>query len=472
MSETNGSNEAKTISVDALVVGAGFGGLYSVYKLRQLGLSVHLLEAGSTLGGTWHWNSYPGARVDSEFPTYQLSIQEVYKTWTWSERFPGFAELRKYFEHVDKVLNISKDTTFNAEVVEAHFDRPASRWNVKTKQGHTATAQWLILCTGSTYKRHYPDFPGMDKYRGTLHHSGLWPVQGVNVTGKSIGIIGAGATGVQVVQELTKEAKASTVFIRTPNNAIPMKQRKLNLAEQDALKGFYDSILRVSARNSFGGFPYNAPKTPSASSVSAEEREALYEELYERGGFNLVGGIWADYMFDPTSNRYLYDFWAKKTRARITDPVKRDILAPLEPVHPVMTKRPSLEQDYYECLDKPNVNLVDLNKTPIEAFTESGIKTGDGKQHDFDLVVLATGFDNYTGAFSTMGLKDSNGTDLKDRWKEGVTTYCGLTVSGYPNMFVSLLHSSNFRPTIPFLSSLPRLHDHDTIPTHPFPCLI
>lgn len=278
--DTNGSASAKKISVDALVVGAGFGGLYSVYKLRQLGLSVHLLEAGSTMGGTWHWNSYPGARVDSEFPTYQLSIHEVYKNWTWSERFPGFAEIRKYFEHVDKVLNISKDATFNAEVIEARFDSTAATWNVKTKQGHVATARWLILCTGSTYKRYYPDFPGLDKYKGSLHHSGLWPAEGIDVSGKSVGIIGTGATGVQVVQELAKEAKEATVFVRTPNIALPMRQRKLTLPEQESLKGFYDSMLRTAARNSFGGFPYNAPSTPSYSSVSPEERENLYEELY------------------------------------------------------------------------------------------------------------------------------------------------------------------------------------------------
>ena len=218
----NGTSSTPTISVDALVIGAGFGGLYSIHKLRQLGLNVHLFEAGSSLGGTWHWNAYPGARVDSEFPFYQLSIPEVYKTWTWSERFPGFVELRRYFEHVDRVLNISKDATFNAEVVDARFDESNSTWTVKTKQGHAATCRYLLLCTGSTYKRHYPLFPEMDKYKGPLYHTGLWPTEGVDVKGRTVGVIGSGATGVQVVQELSKEAKDM-------NKALPMKNRKIGV---------------------------------------------------------------------------------------------------------------------------------------------------------------------------------------------------------------------------------------------------
>lgn len=426
------------ITVDALVVGAGVGGIYSVWKLRQSGFSVRLFEGSSNFGGTWNHNAYPGARVDSEFPFYQLSIPEVYKTWNFSERFPGYKELRSYFEHVDKVLDIRKDTTFNAEVIEARFDDASSTWTVKTKQNHTAKCKYLILCTGSTYKRYYPEFPNMSSFKGDIHHSGLWPSDGLDLTGKKVGIIGQGATGVQVVQELSKVAGQTTVFLRTPNTAFPMKQRKLTVEEQNSWRPRYSIILRDTARKSYGGFPFDPPTSASYADATPEEREELYERLYNQGGFAFVGAIWPDYMFNPAANRAAYDFWARKTRERISDPVKKDLLAPLDPIHPLVGKRPSLEQDYYECLDKDNVKVVDLNTSPIETFTSKGINTG-GKQaeeHSFDAIVLATGFDNYTGAFSTMGIKDTNGVELKDRWRDGVRTYLGLTCTGFPNMWM------------------------------------
>ena len=433
--KNNGHDEHTFFYVDALIVGAGFGGVYSLHKLRQLGLSVRVFEAGADIGGVWHWNQYPGARTDSEIPLYQLTIPEVYKNWSWSERFPGFAELRKYFDHVDKVLDVRKDVSFNAEVVDARWNQRKSNWVVKSRRGHTATCRYLILCTGSTYRRHYPDFKGMNDYTGIIHHSALWPADGVNVSGQKVAVIGSGATGVQVVQELSKQAENLTVFIRTPNIAIPMRQRGMGPEEQSSLKSMYNAIFKAS-RASLGGFPYNIPNGASSMSVSAEEREATYEELYTRGAFNLIAGIWGDYLFDPRANRAIYDFWVKKTRERISDPVKRDILAPIEPRHPFGTKRPSLEQDYYECMDMPHVKIVDLNETPIVEFSKTGITTEGGESHDFDMVVLATGYDNYTGAFSTMGLKDTSGVDLKERWREGVHTFLGLMCTGFPNMFM------------------------------------
>ena len=429
------SSGQKSFDLDALIVGAGIGGVYAVYKLRQLGLSVRVFEAGPKLGGVWQWNQYPGARVDSEYPFYQLSIPEVYKTWSWSERFPSYTELRDYFDHADKVLKISEDSTFNADVVSASFDQRKSKWTVKTRQGHTATCKYLLLCTGSTYKTHYPDFKGMSDYKGILHHTSRYPADGVDVSGKKVAVIGQGATGVQVVQELSRKAGSMTVFLRTPNTALPMGQRKMSREEQTALIPYYSAIFR-GCRKSYGGFPYSPPPSASFASASPEERQALYEELYARGAFGLVVGIWPDYLVDPTANRAVYDFWAKKTRARISDPVKRDLLAPLEPQHPFGTKRPSLEQDYYECMDSPNVKIVDMGKTEILEFTKTGITTTDGESHEFDVIILATGYDNYTGAFATMGLKDTNGVELSTRWKDGVHTYLGLMCSRFPNMFM------------------------------------
>ena len=259
--------------------------------------------------------------------------------------------------------------------------------------------------------------------------------------GKKVGIIGSGSTALQIVQELTKTADSLVTFIRTPNTALPMRQRKLQPEEVDHMKGLYDVILRQSARKTFGGFTYNPPPCASPQMLSPEERETFFEELYQRGAFNYSAGNFLSSLFDPTDNRMIYDFWAKKTRARIRDPVKRDILAPLEPLHPFLTKRPGIEADYYECCDSEHVRVVDLKKTPIEAFTKQGLKIGGdggegGEEIDLDIIVLATGFDNYTGAFSTMGIKGTDGVDLNDRWKEGVTTSLGLMVPEHPNMWM------------------------------------
>jgi cation diffusion facilitator CzcD-associated flavoprotein CzcO len=272
-------------------------------------------------------------------------------------------------------------------------------------------------------------------YRGQMYHTGQWPAEGLDVSGKRVAIIGQGATGVQVVQELAKQAGQLTVFLRTPNTAIPMRQRQISEVEQDHLKGSYATIFK-GARDTFGGFAYAARPEPDSTAIPLAEREEYFEEMYRRGGFNYVSSVWMDFLFNPTANRVMYDFWAKKTRARMTDPAKRDLLAPLEPQHPFMTKRPSLEQDYYECMDRENVSINDMRSNDIKEFTEKGIITADGKEQEFDVVVLATGFDNYTGSFHTMGLKDKNGQDLGKKWKEGVRTYGGLTVHGHPNMWM------------------------------------
>ena len=241
----------------------------------------------------------------------------------------------------------------------------------------------------------------------------------------------------QLVQELSKQAGELTVFLRTPNTAIPMRQRKLDPMEQDGWKGGYRTIFKA-CRETYGGCFYSAPTEPADSTtIPLEEREKYLEELYLRGGFNLFGSIWPGFLFSPAASRAAYDFWAKKTRPRITDPVKRDLLAPLEPPHPWMSKRLSLEQDYYECMDRKNVKIVDMKTNDIESLSEKGIKTADGMEHDLDVVVLATGFENYTGAFHTMGLKDKDtGKDLGEKWREGVRTYCGLMTEGYPNMWM------------------------------------
>jgi len=429
----NGAERSKiqNLTTDVLIVGGGFGGVYGMHQFRQLGLSVKLFEAGSYFGGTWYWNRYPGARVDSETPYYSLSIPAVWKTFTWSERFPGHEEIRRYFQHADKTLDLSKDAFFNTIVVEARYD--GSQWVVKTLDGGVAHATYLVLATGSSYKTHWPDFKNLSHYKGLLLHSAAYPEEGIDFQGKKVGIIGNGATGVQLVQELARENCELTAFIRTPNIALPMSQRQMSVEEQEAHKAFYESYFR-SAKDTTAGFPFNTVNK-SIWEATPEEQESLFEELWGRGGFNFTIGNYRDFLTDKKANALFYEFWARKVRERVKDPWKRDVVAPLPQTQLFGTKRPSLEQDYYEMLDRPNVTVVDLNKTPIVEFEETGVKTTE-KVHHFDIVIMATGYDSVTGSLTDMNLYDTDGRTVKAKWQDGVYTYLGLTIDKMPNLFM------------------------------------
>lgn len=432
---TDDINGHSTIShYDVVIIGAGFGGCYSLHKFREAGFSCHVFEAGSGLGGVWHWNSYPGARVDSEIPYYQFSVPQVYKDWNWSQRFPGHAELKEYFKHVDRKLDLSKDVSYNSVVNGADFDDATHTWTVETQNGHRVTCQWLVPATGSSHKPYQPVFPNMDSFRGQIIHSASWPALDPELQGKNVAVIGAGASGIQCVTEISKKAKKLTNYIRNPNIALPMQQRSLSELEQRINKANYLNWFR-NARESAAGIAGD-PCTAVSTDHSAEEREAMWEELYSRGGFNFQAANYVDYLVDEKANRMLYDFWCKKTRERVRDPAKADIVAPLEPPYPFATKRSSLEHDYYECISRENVDLVDLKKSAILEFTPTGIKTEDGDEREFDIIVLATGYDNMTGSLTNMGLRGSDGIDLKKRWASGVSTYLGVCTSNCPNMFM------------------------------------
>ena len=404
-----------------------------MYKFRKLGFTPKLIEAGSYFGGTWHWNRYPGARVDSEFPTYQLSMPECYKTWDFSERFPDHHELREYFKHVDKTLSLSKDCYFNTIVTECRYEN--DRWNLQLHNGGSASCKYLMLCTGSSYKKHYPDFKDMDEYRGQLVHSAIFPEGGLDLKGKSVALVGNGATGVQILQEIAKEECEVTAYIRTPNIALPMVQRRLTLAEQHSYKSFYDMVFE-SAKQTRSGFPVNTV-SQGFWDVSEEERLKHWEDIWQRGGFAFLLSNYRDFLTDKKANKLLYEFWAEKTRQRIKSPVKRDIVCPIEQPHYFGTKRPCLEQDYYESLDRNNVTLIDLKKNPISHFTETGIVTeGLSGVRNYDIVILATGYDSLTGSLMDLNMYDKNGKKLQDKWDEGIYTYLGLMIDGMPNAFM------------------------------------
>jgi cation diffusion facilitator CzcD-associated flavoprotein CzcO len=420
--------------LDALIVGAGFSGCYLLHKLREdLKLNVKIFEAGSSLGGTWHWNCYPGARVDCPVPGYELSNEDVWKNWTWKEKYPSWEELQEYFAHIDQKLSLSKDCFFQSEVVSAQYLPEKQKWVVATKGGSVTFAKYLIPAIGFASKQYIPDWKGLDTFRGKIYHSSAWPKEGVNVKGKKVGVIGTGSTGVQIAQSWAKEAAETYVFQRTPNTCLPMRQEKLDASQQKnrqrRLALFADSLT------TFGGLPYNNVARNTFDD-SPEERKATFERLYEEGGLKLWNASYKDLMIDHAANRELYQFWAKKTRARINDPNLKDALAPLEPLHAFGTKRPSLEQDYYEQFNKPHVHLVDIKNNPISGLQPNGIVTTDGKLHEVDFIAIATGFDSVTGGIKKVGVKDADGLELSQRWNEGIYTYLGLMVSRCPNMFL------------------------------------
>jgi len=424
---------ADTIHPDVLIVGAGFAGVYLLHELRKHGFDTVIYEAGDGLGGTWRWNRYPGARVDSEVPEYELSIPEVYRDWTWSTNYPNYEELRAYFDHVDKVLDIKKDCAFESVVVDAQFHENEGKWHVKTEDGREAIAKYLIVAAGFAAKRYIPEWKGLDTFKGIMHHSSFWPDEGVDVKGKKCAVIGTGASGVQIAQEWGPEAGELTVFQRTPNLAIPMGKRPLTVEEQNIGKQWYHRLFELREK-CFGGFFFTFSEKNTFDDTP-EEREAFFHKLWDHGGFRYWLGNYKDYLYDAKANREVYNFWCKNVRARIGDPRLRDLLAPLEPPHPFGVKRPCLEQNYYEQFNRPNVDIVDIKANSIEEFTAEGIKTADGKVHEFDVIAIATGFDITTGGMTNMGLKSINGTTLNDEWKSAANTYLGTTISGYPNMF-------------------------------------
>jgi cation diffusion facilitator CzcD-associated flavoprotein CzcO len=423
------------VEVDALVVGAGFNGLYQLYQLRERGFSVQLVEASGGLGGVWHTNCYPGARVDSHVPNYEYSIGSVWRDWNWSERFPGRDELRRYFDHVADVLDLRPDIRLDTRVTAARFEESDRRWHVDTDRGDAINARFLIMCTGFASKPFIPEIPGLHDFEGERHHTAAWPQDGCPLAGRRVAVIGTGASGVQVVQEAAKQSATVTVFQRTPVTAIPMGQHRFTPEEQSSLKANYAALFRE--RNAPPGSLTEIRRIDvSALDVTPEERERVFRAAWERGGFHFWVGTFNDTLTNLEANRLAYEFWRDRTRERIDDPAVAELLAPTGPPYPFGTKRPSLEQDYYDAFNLPHVELVDVRATPIERVTATGIRTSDGTHREFDLIVLATGFDANTGGLTQIDLRDSSGSTLKERWAEGVDTHLGMAIAGFANLLM------------------------------------
>jgi len=421
-------------SFEVVIVGAGFNGLYQLKRLREAGWSVRLVEAGSGLGGVWHHNRYPGARVDCHVPNYEYSMPEIWQDWNWSERFPGREELVAYFDHVDSVWNLSPDVDLNTRVTSAHFDDDAHRWQLGTDDGRGYDCQWLIMCTGFGSAPYVPDLAGLDDFAGATHHTARWPLDGLSLAGQRVGIIGTGASGVQVAQEAAGVAEHLTIFQRNPVYALPMAQRALTVAEQTEAKRDYPKTFRT--RNAPPGSFHDMNRdNRSALAVTDEERIDVFEDRWTKGGFHFWVGAFKDTLSNAESNRLSYDFWRDKTRARIQDSSLHESLAPIDPPYPFGTKRPSLEQNFYDIFGRDDVSLVDLKRDPLVTITETGIQTESGHV-ELDILVLATGFDANTGGFTRMDFRGTNGVTIGDAWADGVDTHIGIASPGFPNMLM------------------------------------
>ena len=421
--------------LDVLIVGAGFSGLYQLDRLRTLGFSARIYEAAPALGGVWYWNCYPGARCDTHGPLYQFSREDLWKDWDFDELYPSWDKIREYFDYVDGKLKLSQDIRFNTRVSAAKFDEASGQWRVTTEDGHRARARFLVLCTGIGSKPHIPDIEGLNDFRGRVYHTGQWPQEGVDLSGQRVGVIGTGATGVQVIQELAPVVSQLTVFQRTPNMALPMRQRQLDAAEKRKWKEGMPEKYAKRART-FGGYEYDFYDYagPTAAGHSPEKIQAMYEQYWAEGGFVPWLGNFAEIWTDERLNRVAYDFWRDKVRQRIVDPAIAEKLAPTEPLHPYGVKRISLEQRYFEVFNQDNVRLVDLRETPLTRVTASGVMTADGINHEVDVLILATGFDMVTGGLTAIDIQGTTGVSLREKWKGGVSAYLGTMTSGFPNM--------------------------------------
>lgn len=415
---------------DAMIIGAGMAGMYQLYRLRQLGLSVRVFETGGGVGGTWYWNRYPGARFDSESYSYGYSFsEELLQEWNWTEHFSPQPETLRYLNLVADKFDLRKDIQFDTRVMSATYNEPDNRWEIETEDGTRARARFLITAVGPLSAYTMPNIEGIDSYEGEACHTARWPHEQVDFTGKRVAVIGTGATGVQVIQEVAKTAGHLAVFQRTPNFCSPLRNSSIDDDTQRRIKASYSEIFR-KCYDSHGGFMHDADPR-SALEVSDEEREAFYEKLYAEPGFGIWLGNFIDIMFDEKANATITEFMSRKIRERVKDPELAEKLVPKN--HGFGTRRVPMETNYYEVYNQDNVALVDLLETPIERITTKGIKTS-GSEYEFDIIVYATGFDAVTGSFDRINIHGKGGQKLKDHWADGPRTYLGLQVVGFPNL--------------------------------------
>ena len=420
-----------TIELDALVIGAGFAGMYQLHSLRdKLKLNVKVLEAGAGVGGTWYWNRYPGARCDSESHVYWYTFsEELMKEWEWTERYPGQAEIMRYMNFAADKLDLKKDISFNTRVTSARYDATANRWRVGTENGESYVAKFLVTAVGCLSTANVPKFPGLETFAGKWYHSGEWPHEGVDFTGKRVGMIGTGSTGIQAAPVIAAQAKHLTVFQRTANYSVPARNAPLAPEFKQYVKQNAKGI-RAATRETINGMAFKIDER-KAVETPADEREKIYEAAWERGGLQFRAAF-QDMMVSQEANDTAADFVKRKIRSIVKDPRTATLLSDID--HPYAAKRPPIDTDYFETYNRDNVTLVDVKSYPIVAIDEDGIVTAEGK-FPVDIIVFATGFDAMTGPLQRLNIVGRDGATLKDVWEAGPRNYLGLGIVGFPNLF-------------------------------------
>lgn len=416
---------------DAIIIGAGFSGLYQLHTLRDhLGLSAHVLELADDVGGTWYWNRYPGARCDSESFYYSYSFsKELQEDWAWSERYPEHSEIRRYLGHVADRFDLRRDISFKTWVSSASFDDRTNRWTLTTQAGETYEARFLIMAVGVLSAANVPKIKGLESFKGRWYHTARWPHEPVDFAGKRVGLIGTGSTGIQAIPVIAEQSGHLTVFQRTANYSIPARNRPLTQEDRDEIQANY-AALREKARGSVNGHPFDVNPT-SALAVSDEERRQRFEKAWEIGGLRFRASF-GDLLHDMAANATASQFIRDKIRAVVKDPETAAKLVPMD--HPFASKRPPIDTNYFETFNRENVSLVDLKAYPIEEITPGGIRTAE-REYGLDVIVFATGFDAMTGPLLKIDIRGSGGRSLRDDWAAGPHTYLGLQTAGYPNMF-------------------------------------
>lgn len=438
---------------DAVVVGAGMAGMYMLHRLRELGMSVRVYERGDDVGGTWYWNRYPGARCDSESHIYSFSFsRELQQEWEFSSTYPAQPEILAYLDHVADKFGLRRDIRFGTAVTGARFDESTDTWAVTADDGTEVTTRFLITAVGCLSAKNVPDFPGLDSFRGTSYHSGAWPHEGVDFTGQRVGIVGTGATAIQMVPSIAAGTEHLTVFQRTPNYSVPAVNPALSPQTWREFQQHNDAI-RARTRETHTCFtfdvgfslrlegpPTDVQVTPEFSGTSAlevtpEQRRRAYERDWNQGGIKFVfGSAFNDLLLSEEANETAAEFVRGKIREIVHDPATAEKLCPTD--HPIGTKRPPVDTlGYYETFNRDNVDLVDVKANPISELTPNGLRLSDGTEHTFDALVFATGFNAMTGSLTGMDIRGRGGQRLAEKWAGSPRSYLGLAVSGFPNLF-------------------------------------
>ena len=416
---------------DALIIGAGFAGMYQTICLRdRLGLDVQVLEAGAEVGGTWYWNRYPGARCDSESHVYNYTFsKELYDSWEWSERYPGQAEIMRYMKHVADRFDLRRSIRFGTRVVSASFDEAANRWTVRSETGETWRARFLITAVGCLSTANVPAMPGLESFEGDWYHTGQWPHDGVDFAGKRVGLIGTGSTGIQATPVIAEQAAHLTVFQRTANYSVPANNGPLTPEFKQWVRENYAEIRRISRSNA-NGQAFTVDER-SVFDVSEDERQAIYEAAWAKGGLQFRAAF-RDLLADKAANDTASDFLKAKIRSIVRDPATATLLADID--HPYAAKRPPIDSGYFDAFNRDDVTLVDVRSDPIQEILPDGLRTG-GERYALDIIVFATGFDAMTGPLLKLNITGRDGLALRDAWGAGPRTYLGLQVAGFPNLF-------------------------------------